>query len=428
MRRRSNPRPSPLGETTETTETAKRHVHGGDALGTFGSGAAKRVALLLALSVLAACSEPGSSSAPSTTQSSPPTTEVETTQPPTSSTSTTEAPTTSTVQPPPTQELAGARTICSYSGLTVPNEILGMLAEGKASGVLWFKSNIPNQQTAETSAAAIQAAAIQAPGGLGPAIITIDQEGGQIRRVDGPPQLSASELGRLSTEEITQHGVETAEVMLSWGANFDLAPVADVARAGSFLVSQQRSFSDDPQLAAEAVAAFVSGLHQGGVATTVKHFPGLGAAVTNTDFDPTEIDLSREQMNATDLPPFIAGIDAGTDAVMISSATYPAFDSVPAVLSERIINDLLRNELGFDGVVISDAFDAEAVKELGPIEEVVVEAANAGVDVFITATTAACQQIHQALAQAIDNGTIPLEDAVDSYWRVAELRSNLASN
>jgi beta-N-acetylhexosaminidase len=190
-------------------------------------------------------------------------------------------------------------------------------------------------------------------------------------------------------------------------------------------MAQERSFGTDPAAVAADVVAFVTGLHDGGVAATLKHFPGLGAAVTNTDLASSVVDLAADVVRTTDLPPFSAGIAARTDIVMVSSAKYPALDSVPAVVSRVIVHDLLRGQLAFNGVVISDAFDTDAVAAVGPMAATAVAAANAGVDLFIARHAPPCAQIQEALANAITDGRIPRSDAEAAYARVMQLRRSL---
>ena len=145
------------------------------------------------------------------------------------------------------------------------------------------------------------------------------------------------------------------------GITVTLAPVGDVPTvAGAALAG--RAFSEDPQTAAAAMADAVAGWRAAGVASTAKHFPGLGGATVNTDDGPATVDRSRAELEADDLPPFAAAIDAGVPLVMIGHASYPALDPDRiASQSAPIIEDLLRRELGFRGVVVTDSMEAAGV-------------------------------------------------------------------
>ncbi|HUP71968.1 MAG TPA: glycoside hydrolase family 3 N-terminal domain-containing protein [Acidimicrobiales bacterium] len=316
--------------------------------------------------------------------------------------------------------------LCSYAEANAPEDLLTRLRQGKAAGVLWYGQNLPDIATAATNAAAIQEAAAIAPDPA-PAIVATDQEGGMVRRIPGPPVASAQTLGTQGVAAIHDQAAGAADALRQWGINVDLAPVADIGRSGSFLAAQQRSFGTDPTAVAADVVAFVRGLHDGRVAATLKHFPGLGAATINTDVAASIVDVPADVLRSTDLPPFAAGIGAGADLVMMSSAQYPSLDSVPAVVSRPIVRDLLRNQLRFDGVIVSDAFDTDAVAALGPIGNVAITSANAGVDLFISRQAAPCTQIQEALAAAITDGRIPRADAEAAYARVMRLRRGLST-
>src|SRR6185295_9947820 len=136
-------------------------------------------------------------------------------------------------------ELAGARVVCSYTDVDVPADLLTRLRQGKAAGVLWYGENLPDAATAARNAAAIQRAAAAAPDPT-PAIIATDQEGGAIRRIPGPPEASAQALGLAGAATIRDQAKATAMSLRQWGINVNLAPVADIARPGSFEAAQQR--------------------------------------------------------------------------------------------------------------------------------------------------------------------------------------------
>jgi beta-N-acetylhexosaminidase len=361
-----------------------------------------------------------------------------TTRPTTQPQSTTPATTAPAAAPPPTttppstsaladpQTLAGERILCTFEGGTVPDDVLTGISDGRAAGVLLFAANLPSVDQANANATAIQAAAASSPSGA-PAIVAADQEGGIVARIPGPPSASAAEMGTWPVPDIRAEARSTATNLLSWGINVDLAPVADVARSGSFEDEQRRSFSGDPEVAAAAVAAFVDGLGRGGAASTLKHFPGLGSVETTTDDAPAVVSLPDGELAAVDEVPFAAGIDAGADLVMMSSAVYSSLDDVPAVLSRAVVSGLLRRTLGFGGVVITDALDTPALAGYGSLGDLSVSAARAGVDLFIAGGTSACGEIQNALAGALLDGRLPLGPARAAAARVEALRRRLAA-
>ena len=218
----------------------------------------------------------------------------------------------------------------------------------------------------------------------------------------GPGQ-SASELGRSSPARIRHEALLAGTALGRAGVNVDLAPVADVPAAGSFMAADS---GPSERRAASSVApcrSFAGGLADARVAAAVKHFPGIGRATRNTDRSAVEIAASRSALER-DLAPFRAAIAAGMPIVMISNATYPALDAKPAPWSPRI-QSLLRDELGFDGVTISDALDGAAATRGRTLPSVAVLAAQAGIDLLLlTGSEASSAAATSALVAAPSEG------------------------
>jgi beta-N-acetylhexosaminidase len=380
----------------------------------------KQAALTALLVLLPFCTGCTSSDDSPAAPSSIPVSTNATTTTTTTIVNTTATTTTTTLTPVAVEQLAGGLVLCTYSGPVVPEDVIDRISLGLAAGVVLFASNVPDQQSALAATAAIRDAASQSPA-RAPAIVAVDQEGGLVARIPGPPSGSPSLIGSLSPDAIRDEGSATATNLAAWGINVDLAPVADVARNDGFLERQQRSYSSDPATAATAVAAFVQGLHRGRVAATLKHFPGLGAAMLNTDDSPSTVGLSAATLETVDRVPFVAGIGAGADLVMMSSARYPSVDAPPAVLSASWIT-LLKSQLKFAGVVATDAIDAPALSDYGSVGQRAVRAVAAGVDLVIVSANGGCIDIQRALVEAIDNGTISTARARDAYQRVNTLR------
>ena len=315
--------------------------------------------------------------------------------------------------------------LCSFAEPAVPAWVLERVQAGLAAGVLLYRRNLPSEMQAVGNAAAVQAAAQASPSPMA-AIVATDQEGGIVARIPGPPSDSAAGMGLLPPPAIEAEGRATADLLRRWGVNTDLAPVADVARPDTFEARSRRSFGGDPAVVSGAVSAFVSGLRAGAVAATLKHFPGLGAASANTDHAEGAVTLSADELRGIDLAPFRSGVAAGAELVMVSSATYPALAPDVAVTSPAIVEGVLRGELGFRGVAVSDALDASGLTVVGGPAEVAVAAAVAGVDLLITEGPGRCLELHQALVQAIADGRLPVERARQAAERVTALRQALA--
>jgi beta-N-acetylhexosaminidase len=199
---------------------------------------------------------------------------------------------------------------------------------------------------------------------------------------------------------------------------------------GDFLDQFQRSYSMDPGVVGAAGSAFVAAQQRTGVATTIKHFPGLGAAEANEDTDlvPVTIDLPLETLRTVDLAPYPAGINAGARLVLSSWATYPALDPRPAGLSRQWMQGELRERLRFRGVTITDAMEAGALEPFGPTRRRAVLAADAGQDLLLFSSRSLAQGIEgrQSVARALGNGTIERKSFFTSLNRVMKLRADLA--
>ena len=230
-----------------------------------------------------------------------------------------------------------------------------------------------------------------ATAGLG-LLIAADQEGGEVHQLRGsgftqPP--SASKQATMTPAALTKAATGWAKEMKAAGVNVNLAPVTDtvpkdLGTGNGPIGRYHREYGSDPEVVATSATAFIEGMLAGGVEPTVKHFPGLGRIRNNTDFSSTGITDDTTTVDDPYLQPFLAGIDAGAGLVMVGSATYSKIDpKVPAMFSAPIVTDLLRGDLGFDGVVITDDVNAEAVKATKPADRA-VKVIEAGGDIVLT--------------------------------------------
>ena len=182
----------------------------------------------------------------------------------------------------------------------------------------------------------------------------------------------------------------------SAGINVTLGPVADVPTVEGAAMAD-RAFTTDPDAATAAVAESIGGWHEAGVATTVKHFPGLGGATVNTDDGPSVIERTRDQLE-DDLQPFVIAVNMETEFVMVGHASYPALDEENiASQSPAIVDGLLRRELGFEGVAMTDSLEAGAVQAVADVEEAAVASARAGIDVILTTGRGSYTRVYEAL-------------------------------
>lgn len=321
------------------------------------------------------------------------------------------------------EQLAGQRIVYAFQGTTPPAGLERRIRRGEASSIILFGGNIRSVAQGRQLVRRLQA--IRRPIGMRqPLLIMVDQEGGPVRRVPGGPVRSAATLGLLgSAAKARAAGRAAAKSVRSIGANVNLAPVVDVARPGSAMQREGRSFGSDQTRVSSLVAAYVAGLRQQGVAGTAKHYPGFGAAAVNTDNAPVTIGLSRDELRRVDQRPYDLLIKRKVPLIMLSTAIYPALDRRPAALSGRIATVELRRRQGFKGVSISDALDTPALARFGAPGSTGVAAARAGTDLLIYATTYdAGDRAAGAIARAIRAKKISRRSALRSYARVRELR------
>jgi len=269
----------------------------------------------------------------------------------------------------------GQLIVLRFAGTTAPGYVLDALRERRAAGVILFRDNVTSPAQLRTLTRSLRRAG-------GDPIVAVDQEGGEIRIVPwAPPAASAPE--QQAAGSVRADAEAAGAALRGLGITVSLAPVGDVPSvAGAALGG--RAFASEPDVVSAAMTAAVEGWRAGGVAATVKHFPGLGGATVNTDDGPATVDRSRAELEQTDLPPFAAAIEAGVPLVMVGHARYPALDPDRiASQSELIVRGLLRERMGFDGVVVTDSMEAQASLATGDIGTVSERAVRAGSDLLL---------------------------------------------
>jgi beta-N-acetylhexosaminidase len=267
---------------------------------------------------------------------------------------------------------------------------LARVRAGQMSGVLllghWRSTNVIAAATAALQRAACTAGE--------PLLIAADQEGGAERRLPwAAPTVAPARIA--TAAEAESQAASAAAALARVGINVDLAPVADTPSSPrSFLGT--RAFSPSPSVASRLTVAFVDGLQQNGIASTAKHFPGLGYAGANTDFRTVVVRAGLPALRRG-LLPFQSAIDDGVQLVMVSNASYPALDPSgrAAVFSSRIVTGLLRTQLGFTGVIVSDTLTAPAALRT---PHAATRAIDAGVDLLLFGDESASEQAYATLA------------------------------
>jgi beta-N-acetylhexosaminidase len=302
---------------------------------------------------------------------------------------------------------------------------LGALRPG---GVILFGDNYRSHVQLRRLTRQVQAATLAGEATRPRSLLSIDQEGGVVKRVpDIAPTRSAPQLGAADRVGLThQQGLETAHALVALGIPLNLAPVADLDLRPRH-VMRERSFGSAPAKVARHVAAFVSGMRAGGGATAVKHFPGFGGASVNSDDALATITRTRAQL-AADLLPFRSAVGAGTDAVMISHGVYAAIDRRRPASTSPAVYRLLRRDLGFDGVAITDSLHAEgfAAATHASIAEGCVRTIVAGADIaLLTGSLRDAVACRAGIVAAVRSGRITRARLDEAATRVLRLKSRL---
>lgn len=259
--------------------------------------------------------------------------------------------------------------------------------------------------------------------------LCVDEEGGTVTRIAGNPNFPVQNVGDMSLIGASGDPARAYEVGSRLGTylsqyrfNVDFAPDADVLLNSENTVSASRSFGSDAELVAPMVAEAVRGLREQGICATVKHFPGHGATAEDSHEGFAYSLRTLEEVNACELKPFQAGIDSGAEFVMVGHLSYPniAGNDVPASISEVLTGGLLRQDMQYDGIVITDAMNMGAIAENYSPAEAAVMAVQAGVDIILE--PADFQEAYQALLGAVRDGTVKKERIDESVKRILRVK------
>ncbi len=323
----------------------------------------------------------------------------------------------------------GGRLLLAFDGRRVPAWLGERLRAAPAGGVtLFLHKNIGAAAEIRALTDELQASRHGGP----PLLIAADQEGGQFLALgdDPTPFPGAMALAATGDPELARRvGEATGRELRALGVNVAYAPVCDVASNPANVALGIRTFGDDPASVASFAAAFAGGLEAAGVAACAKHFPGYGSLAMDTHHGLGRIEATREELDRRDLPPFSAAIRGGARLVMAGHTAARAVtgdDDLPATLSRVILTDLLRGELGFDGVIVSDALDMAALGQGAAAIVDGVLALRAGVDLLLCGPEReAIERLEAGLGQALRRGLVDPGEHGRSLERIADLRTSL---
>jgi beta-N-acetylhexosaminidase len=321
-------------------------------------------------------------------------------------------------------QLAGMRVVTGFHGKHPPKPVREMIAAGRISGVILFDDNFDSVSGARRLARSLQR--IKRPPALrSPLLVMIDQEGGVVKRLPGPPSSSAEAMGQRSPGYVKRQGAKTGRLLRRAGVNVDLAPVLDVARPGSAIGAEHRSFGRSPGRVSSRGNAFAQGLASTETASTAKHFPGLGAAAENTDNAVQRIAIPTGKLRSIDERPYRRYIADDGPMVMISTAVYPHLSPLPAALTGRIATAELRDHLGFQGVSITDALETTAARAIGGPARLAGLGVTAGTDLMLYSSPSDALAATKDLTRGLRKRRFDLASFHRSERRVLALRSSL---
>ena len=297
------------------------------------------------------------------------------------------------------------------------DDLAAALRDYPVGGFLLSAGNMTSGEQLAALTSALSAADATAP------LVTVDEEGGRVARLMNT--VGTTKLGSMysyraqGTQGAHDNAQTIARDIAAYGFNTDFAPVADVWTNKRSSAVGDRAYSDDYDEAAELVAAAVKGFHDGGVICCLKHFPGHGSTAADSHNGAATVDKTLPRLRQEDLKPFVSGIAAGADMVMVGHLTVPTMDDVPASLSHKIVTNLLRHDLGFRGVIVTDGLQMQALAQYTDGEKAVLALA-AGNDMLleISDVPGAVAAVEQALA----DGTLTQAALDASVLRVLQLK------
>ncbi|MDA0740044.1 MAG: beta-N-acetylhexosaminidase [Nitrospirae bacterium] len=325
------------------------------------------------------------------------------------------------------QDQIGQLLMVGFQGTELSSEFIDWLQEFRPGGVILFSRNLvdPDQVARLTNS-------LQEHAPNPPLLIAIDQEGGRVSRLPQGFTIfpSASSVAACQSPDVAYSVAEvTAKELRAVGINMNMAPVLDVNSNPANPIIGTRAYGDTPKHVCTFGVATMQGLQDNGVIPCGKHFPGHGDTMTDSHKVLPVVNSDRAQLDAIELEPFRHAIQQGIPTLMTAHVHYPALDAeAPATLSRPILTDLLRKELGFQGVTLTDDMEMRAILDHGTIGEASVRSLQAGADMVLI-----CHQQERqaeavlAIEQALDRGDLSMADVLASVDRISALKHTYLS-
>ncbi len=331
------------------------------------------------------------------------------------------------------EEQVGQVLMAGFWGSTPSQEIIDLIQHYHVGNIILFSRNVRDARQVFELTRSLQQIAREA-GQRYPLLIAIDQENGIVQRLGEATTIFPGNmaLGAIGSEEIAYEVARaTGRELKTLGINMNLAPVVDVNNNPANPVIGVRSFGEDPQQVARLGAAMVKGYQAAGIISCLKHFPGHGDTTVDSHLALPTIPHTLERLETLELVPFKHGIEAGAESVMIAHVCFPALtqhDALPATLSSAIIQGLLRKQLGFNGVILSDCMEMKAISETFGTERAAVMALQAGIDLVLVSHHYTQQRESiEALQAAVLAGELSSQAVQQAAERVLKLKAGYLS-
>lgn len=320
--------------------------------------------------------------------------------------------------------------LVNVDGVTEAGEITrSALNEFPIGGFIYMEQNLLEESQVKTMISNVQTYSMERIGL--PLFISVDEEGGTVARISGrnfdvPLIGDMAQIGSSGDPKLAYETGRTIGSYLSGlGFNLDFAPVADVLDTPDHQLLLHRSFGSDPTLVASMATELLKGLRDEGIYGTLKHFPGHGAATEDTHLGYSGSKKALEELKSCDLIPFMEGIDAGADFIMVGHLSFPNItgDELPSSLSGRIVTDLLRDELGYDGIVITDALNMGAISQNYTSAQAAVMALEAGADLILMPSN--FHEAYDGVLEAVRQQRITESRIDESLRRILKIKISL---
>ena len=325
------------------------------------------------------------------------------------------------------RDKVGQLLMIGFEGTELSRDFSDWLKEYRPGGVILFSRNLVDPHQIADLTQSFQEHSLHAP-----LLIAIDQEGGRVSRLPKaftifPP---AASVGACHSQDLAYRAAAaTAKELRAVGINMNMAPVLDVNTNPSNPIIGDRAFGENPEQVCEMATATIAGFHEHGVIACGKHFPGHGETTADSHKELPVVNLSKERLEQVELRPFRDAIHHDLSAIMSAHVRYPALDDTfPATLSQPILTDLLRSDLGFSGLILSDDLEMNAIVDHSSVGEAAVQSVNAGVDMLLICHRQDRQiEAIEAIEQALSKGDLAMNRIEASIARLSDVKKRFLS-